>query len=198
MESGFPGILIVLLIGATSLAMFLANDWRWVLAALGLQYLWSFFLVSSIWPLELAAVKLVTGWMAGAILGLTRLTAVLEKEESDTRFPTGRSFQGLAALLVFLTVFGSAPRLAAWAGNIGINHAWAGLILAGMGVLQISLTPRIFKNFLGLLMLFSGFEIIYATVEASILVAGLLGALNLGIALVGSYLITLPRMEQRQ
>jgi hypothetical protein len=178
--------------------MFLASDWRWVLAALGLQYLWSFFLVSSVWPLELAAVKLVTGWMAGAIVGLGRLTAATDEEESEDRFPAGRSFQSLTTLLVFLVVVGSAPRLAAWAGNIGINHAWAGLILAGMGLLQISLTPRIFRKFLGLLMLFCGFEIIYATVEASILVAGLLAALNLGIALVGSYLITLPRIGQEQ
>lgn len=198
MESGFLGTLVVLLIAATSLVMFLASDWRWVLAALGLQYLWSFFLVSSVWPLELAAVKLVTGWMAGAIVGLGRLTAATDEEESEDRFPAGRSFQSLTTLLVFLVVVGSAPRLAAWAGNIGINHAWAGLILAGMGLLQISLTPRIFRKFLGLLMLFCGFEIIYATVEASILVAGLLAALNLGIALVGSYLITLPRIGQEQ
>jgi hypothetical protein len=197
MENEFLATLVVLFIGATSLIMFLASDWRTVLAALGLKYLWAFILVSSVWPLELAAAKLVTGWMAGAILGLTRLTTATE-EEDDNRFPPDGVFKGLVALLVLLVVIGSASRLGDWTRNISIHHAWAGLILLGMGVLQISLSRRMFRSFIGLLMLFSGFEIIYASVEASTLVAGLLGAMNLGIALVGSYLILVPRMEQEE
>jgi hypothetical protein len=35
----------------------------------------------------------------------------------------------------------------------------------------------------------SGFEIIYSTVESSVLVAALLAVINLGLALVGAYLL---------
>jgi hypothetical protein len=35
----------------------------------------------------------------------------------------------------------------------------------------------------------TGFEVIYAAVESSILVAGLLAITNLGLGLVGSYLL---------
>ncbi len=48
---------------------------------------------------------------------------------------------------------------------------------------------------LGLLTIFAGFEIMYAAVEASTLVAGLLAALNLAIALVAAYLLAAPQLE---
>ena len=42
---------------------------------------------------------------------------------------------------------------------------------------------------LGLLTLLTGFEILYAAVENSILVTGLLAVTNLGLGIVGSYLL---------
>jgi hypothetical protein len=42
----------------------------------------------------------------------------------------------------------------------------------------------------------SGFEILYATVEGSVLVAGLLAIINLGLALVGSYLLVASNTEE--
>jgi hypothetical protein len=46
-----------------------------------------------------------------------------------------------------------------------------------------------------LLTAFSGFEIIYAVIETSLLVTGLLAVVNLGLALVGAYLLIAPTME---
>ena len=43
---------------------------------------------------------------------------------------------------------------------------------------------------LGLLTTLAGFEVIYAALEASVLLAGLLGIVNLGLALAGAYLLT--------
>jgi hypothetical protein len=42
---------------------------------------------------------------------------------------------------------------------------------------------------IGLLTVLCGFEILYASIENSILVAALLSVINLGLALVGAYLI---------
>jgi hypothetical protein len=49
---------------------------------------------------------------------------------------------------------------------------------------------------LGLLTVLSGFEILYAAVESSILITGLLAAVTLGLAVVGAYLLTAPTMEE--
>ena len=53
-----------------------------------------------------------------------------------------------------------------------------------------------FSGILALLTVLSGFEVIYAGVESSTLVAGLLAGINLGLALVGSYLLVAPTMEE--
>jgi hypothetical protein len=44
----------------------------------------------------------------------------------------------------------------------------------------------------------AGFEILYATVEGSILVAALLAVINLGLALVGAYLLIASNAEQAE
>jgi hypothetical protein len=104
-------------------------------------------------------------------------------------------FRSLAAGLVVLLVIGAAPRLSIWATPISLAQAWGGLLLTGLGVLHIGLGSGLFARIVGLLTLFAGFEILYAAVEASTLVAGLLAMLNLGIVLVGAYLWQVSRME---
>ena len=44
----------------------------------------------------------------------------------------------------------------------------------------------------------AGFELLYATVEGSVLVAGLLAVINLGLALVGSYLMIASNAEPEE
>lgn len=198
MESGALGFLIVFFILITSTTISISRNWRLIVSVLGLQYLLAFLLISSSWPIELAAVKLVTGWIAGAILGLTRLSLTTEESEFAPRFPTSRAFRVLAAGLVILVVMGAAPRLVDWAAVVAITQAWGGLLLIGMGLLQIGLSNSHLRTILGILTLFSGFEVIYAAVEASTLLAGLLAVVNLGIALVGSYLLLAPGLEARR
>jgi hypothetical protein len=198
MQEGLLGLVVVMLLAVTAITMIVNRDWRWALAALGLQYFLVFLLITPSWPLELAAVKLVTGWMAGSIFGYTRISANLEASSERSRLPSSAAFQGLAAGLVVLVVLASAPRLADLTNDISINQAWGGLLLIGLGLLQVGLSPSPFRIILGLLTLFSGFEILYAAVEASTLVAGLLAVVNLGIALVGSYLLLAPGMEQEE
>ncbi len=60
----------------------------------------------------------------------------------------------------------------------------------GLGILQSGMTARPFRVSVGLLTVLAGFEILYAAVETSLLVAGLLAIINLGLALSGSYLLT--------
>ncbi|MBK9604389.1 MAG: hypothetical protein IPO36_21530 [Anaerolineales bacterium] len=63
------------------------------------------------------------------------------------------------------------------------------LILIGAGVIHLGVTSDVLRVTLGLLTMLTGFEILYAAVESSILVAGLLALTNLGLGIVGSYLM---------
>jgi hypothetical protein len=211
----------VVLILITSLLMLVTLDWRLSIMALAMQYVGAFLLVMLSWPLEMAVAKLVAGWMAGAVLGMaiagmphTKLeedvnlpipslqktdvgasNPSLEVAESGPHLPAGRLFRLLAAALVVLIVLSAAPQLVNWVGEINLEQAWGGLILIGMGLLQLGFTSRTFKTVIGLLTVLSGFEILYAAVESSALVAGLLSGVNLMLALTGSYLLTAPFME---
>jgi len=57
-------------------------------------------------------------------------------------------------------------------------------------MLELGITVQPLRVTIGLLTVFCGFEILYASIENSILVAALLSVINLGLALVGAYLIT--------
>ena len=189
-----PDILLAVLLLAATLLIFMGSDWRWRIAALAGQYLGVFILVLDSWPIELAAVKLVAGWMACVVLWFTRLSLV-KFQNRPTLVPTGLAFRVLASVLVLVVVLAVTPALPAWATPINSAQAWGALLLVGMGLLIVGLSSRTLSPFLGLLTVISGFEILYSAVEASTLVAGLLAIVNLGIALVGAYLLLTPKME---
>jgi hypothetical protein len=63
------------------------------------------------------------------------------------------------------------------------------LLLLGAGIVHLGITSDILNVILGLLTMLTGFEILYAAIESSILVAGLLAITNLGLGIAGSYLL---------
>ncbi|MFW5713126.1 MAG: hypothetical protein ACOCYU_00460, partial [Brevefilum sp.] len=62
-----------ILIVITSMVILVFRDWRINAAALGLQYVAAFYLVSLSWPTGMAVIKLIVGWMATAAIALTCL-----------------------------------------------------------------------------------------------------------------------------
>ena len=60
---------VVILIG-TTIILQISWNWRWSLIALAIQYLAVFWLISSVWNIGLAAVKLIVGLTAVALLGV--------------------------------------------------------------------------------------------------------------------------------
>lgn len=184
-----PWIVVTLLL-ITSVGLLLSRDWRWSLGLLAAQYLAMFYLVTLHWPFSLASVKLVTGWMASATLGVTRLGMSEIETEEESSWPRGRLFRLFAAGLVIVLVIAATPRVETLIPGISRPVIAGGLLLAGMGILHLGLTAETLRITLGLLTLLAGFEILYATVETSILLAGLLSVVNLGLALVGAYLMT--------
>ncbi|KAA3643264.1 MAG: hypothetical protein DWQ07_22370 [Chloroflexi bacterium] len=189
--------LAVLILLVTSVLLLVSLDWRWSIGALGLQYLGVFALVNVAWPLDLAVIKLVAGWMAASILGLARSQAD-DDQLPALNVPSGRMFRALAASLIVLAVLSFAPTTVEWIPAVELNQVWGAFLLIGMGLLQVGFSARPFRVVVGILTLLAGFEIIYAAVEPSALVAGLLAVITLGIALVGAYLLSLESRPESQ
>ncbi len=175
---------------ATSAIILISRDWRIPLGALALQYLAAFWLVTRHLPFVMGSAKLITGWMVVAAIGMTRLglTATEEKAE-DTSLQSGRWFRGILIGIVALVTAGATPRIETSIPGLGLPVIAGSVLLIGAGVIHLGVTSDILRVTLGLLTMLTGFEVLYAAVESSILVAGLLALTNLGLGIAGSYLL---------
>jgi hypothetical protein len=172
---------------ASALLLVLTQNWRLFLFATALQYLTAFFLVGLVWAPGLAAVKVVVGWMAVAVIG-----AVKPAQGIDFRYHSSKMgvlFRFIAVVIAGLTVFTITPLTSEWMG-IQQPTLFPGLMLITSGLLQLGLTGQLVRRFVGVLSVLVGFEIIFASLSSSVLLAGLMGMIHLGIALALSYWIT--------
>jgi hypothetical protein len=185
----------VILVSLTSLYNLISRDWRSSIGGLALQYIGVFLLVIISWPLEMAVAKMLAGWMAGVILwvAMTYVPDAWPDAEKSIKF--GAIFRLLAALILALAVTSLILQTETWLSTISTPVRWGSFMLIGMGLLQLSLTSHPLKVIIGLLTALSGFEIIYAAIETSTLVTGLLAGITLALALVGAYLLISPSME---
>ncbi|HLE91453.1 MAG TPA: hypothetical protein VI753_09915 [Anaerolineales bacterium] len=173
----------------TSVGLLVARDWRWSITLLAIQYIAMFVLALQHWPLGMASVKVVAGWMAAAILGMTRSGLSNENLAEENIWPRGRLFRLFAAGIVVIIVAGVTPSVDTIMADAGFAVTTGSLLLVGMGLLHLGITAHILRVTIGLMTVLTGFEILYSTVEGSVLVAALLAVINLGLALVGSYLL---------
>ncbi len=178
----------VALILFTATTMLIHSDWRITLGALALQYLAMFWLVTRHLPFAMGSVKLITGWMVVVILGMTRL-GLTNIEEEEAFFPRGQAFRLALMSIVALVAAGASPRIETSIPGLGLPVIVGGLLLIGGGIIHLGLTTNILRVILGLLTMLAGFEILYAAIESAILVTGLLAVVNLGLGVVGSYLM---------
>lgn len=193
MNAGLLGMAPVVIIVGTTVMLLLSFRWRWSIIALAVQYLAVFWLVTQVWPLGLSAVKLVGGWMTGALLGATYFP---DEDTGETRFPNAWAiFRMVAAAFALIVVLAVYPSIRGWIPSEDPILLGGGVLIA-MGLLQLGLSTHPLRVVFGLLTILSGFELYYAVVEDSVLVAGLLVIVTLGLGLVGSYLIGVPSAEE--
>ena len=182
----------LVLVIAGSLSLLWTNKWRYNIAAIALQYLAVFWFVSQVWPIGPAAIKLVAGWMAGAVLAAS--VTASGSPELDPPAISARIFRAAGGVFVLILAFSVAPATMDW---IPVHSAAmiSSLVLIGMGLLQLSMTKDSLRVTLGLLMTLSGFEIIYAAAVTSVLLAGLLALVTIGVSLTGAYWLSLTAAE---
>lgn len=177
------------LILIATLVIFTGGSWRNILIALAVIYFGSFFLYLQQWDFLMAAVKLLTGWMCVAILSF--VTGQQHTTEEKDLTPK-RIFMMIALVLVWVLAFLLSSRISSLF-NMNPEFAFASFSIIGTGLLLLGIKSAPFNVIIGILTFFAGFELIYAELESSILVIGLLAAVNLLISLVGSYVITISK-----
>lgn len=202
-----------ILLTVTALVLLLIQDWRISLIVLAIQYIGVFILVSLAWPLTMAVTKLIAGWISAAVLGMaissnaelrqqlsfSRNRPLETGKENDTfknPIGLGTAFRLLTAGIVAMTIMSQMALITTWLPKVTPVYAWAGLILIGCGLIKLGFTYTHFHVLLALFTALSGFEILYAILEPSIISAGLFAAINLALGLIGAYLLTAPYMEE--
>jgi hypothetical protein len=173
----------------TSTGLLLHRNWRWGIGLLAAQYLCVFWLTQGNWPVSMAATKLVTGWMVCAVLVIAQITTNKSKELEES-WPQGRLFRLFSTGIIMTSTYALSIKASEWLG-VDFPISWGSLLLIGMGILQLGISANPFRVILGLLTTISGFEILYAAVESSTLVAAFLSVINLGLGLAGAYLLNL-------
>ena len=186
-------IAVILLI-LTSTGMLFFRDWRLVLAFFAIQYIGVLILVGNSLPFGLAGIKLVVGWMAAVALGTTQVGQNSLVEEQGQY--TNRIFRLLAVSLIIILCYSISPKVIIWLPGVSLPVVFGSLVLIATGLLQLGVTIQSFRVIIGLLAILAGFEILYAVVEPSVLVTGLLAAINLGLALVGSFFLSSNALEK--
>jgi hypothetical protein len=187
---------VVILAFITGVVLLVSWDWRISIGSLAVQYCCVFVLVAISWPVETAAVKLVAGLMACAVLGLALFN--LPKEMTmQNRLPIPEIlFRVIAGILAGLFAITSGSKLVEWFSEVSIEQAFGALILITLGLIQLGLTQRPLRVVIGLLTVLSGFGIIQAGVESSILITGLLAVITLSLSVVGAYMLTVATLEE--
>jgi|SRR3990170_430457 len=191
--AGWTSYIPLLLAIAASLSLLWTNRWRYNIAAMAVLYLAVFWFVSQVWPIGLASIKLIAGWMAAAMLGAS--VTASERPEAAPPVLSSRIFRLVAGVFILILAISAAPQAAEWI-PAPLPAITASLLIMGMGLLQLSTTFDPLRVIIGLLTILSGFEIIYAAVVSSVLVTGLLALVTLGLALAGAYWLSLTTSEE--
>lgn len=183
-------ILTVLLMLAAAINL-VRRQWAINVLALGLQYTFVFLIILEVRSPMLAGIKLLVGLMVSLMLYLTLMSSgLIESLLVRRRVSSGEVFRGTIALLVVLISFLAANGLQQSAfpqSSRLLLAASLGLML--FGLFQMGTITEPLYMVIGLLTFLSGFELLYASLEFSRVLEALFTAVNLSLALVGSYFI---------
>jgi len=179
--NAFLIILSIILSGA----ILVLEDRRHRLAVLAIIELIGFILIVQIWPIALALVKLISGWMGIALLTFAFIPSDIKKESNEP-IPT-KIFRLMLGVFGWIIVLTSIQGLNEWL-PISYTNLFIGLIFFIIGMISLSLGLKTFDIILSLLVFLQGFDIIYSSLEGSALVTAMFAVIIISICLTGSFL----------
>ena len=175
-------------VALTSTIILTSRNWRVSVSAIGVQFLGVFLLISLSWPIEYAIIKLVAGWIAAAVLGMGLVDQTESWDDELGSWISGTLFRVFLAGFIIFMAFVLTPTVTRLVLRASTLQVFGALTLIGLGLVHLGLTAQPTRIILGLLTVLSGFEVVYATMETSLLVNALLAVNTLGLALIGAYL----------
>ncbi|HZQ07736.1 MAG TPA: hypothetical protein VFD70_14225, partial [Anaerolineae bacterium] len=175
--------------------------------ALALQYILVAILLSTLIPLQIAAVRMIAGGLVATMFYITALRTqprrrrprapdepLLIDEPTRGVFWTNLPFRVIGLALVALSVIALSGQFVLL--NAPILFWVTGLWLAAGGLLVIALTRNALKLGMGLLFFTSGFGIIYLSIDTSLLIYALLVIADIVIALVIAHIASVPAQSE--
>ncbi len=203
------GVLVGLVL--TAACIVLIADWRLALFALAFEYVLLGLLLLNLVQPAVAAVRIIAGALAAAILYVTmwqraRKSRRRASEPGGTAtkggategeqavasqvFIVGFPFRFFAVALVAVTIIGFASSMTFL--NLPAIVLASSLWLMSIGLLISMLSHDALRLGLGILVFTGGFGILDTAIEGSFFLYGLLNVADLVIALVVAHLATLP------
>lgn len=203
--------LLIGLLFSVAVVMLIA-DWRISLFALAAQYVLVAILLSTLIPLQIAAVRMIAGGLVATMFYITARRVKTRRRRQRARPPAqdnpfydepvrGEFWMNLPFRIIALALV--ALSVIALSGQFVLLNAptlfWVtGLWLATGGLVTIALTRDALKLGMGLLFFTSGFGIIYLSIDNSLLIYALLVIADLVIALAVSHIASVPAQTERR
>lgn len=182
-------VIAVLILIITTTVLLLINQWRWMSIAWAFQVFSVFWLTTLSWSISESIVKLLGGWITIAIVSSTHPDSMLENEKES--ISTGFGFRFLIAGMIWLLSFSITPVIQTLI-QARIEIIWGGMLLFASGLLQVGLAKNYIRTIIGLITFISGFEVMYASIESSVLVSGLLVFITIGLSWLTIYFNMVP------
>ena len=211
--SAIPGtaVLIALLVAAGLLVILI--NWRLLIIALGAQYILIGLMLTRVVPFELATVKALIGIIICPVLYITARRmqwggTEVEEESDETagetaaEVPRRRRWQIIAPGLpvrVIVAVLLLAMSISLASRNplpitsdqtLSRDLTVAAFSVMLLGLINAAMAENPLKIGIGLLSILAGFELFYTAIEPTLAMVGLLGLVNLILALAIAYLTT--------
>lgn len=159
-----------------------SQEWRVGVLALLVQYGLAGSLLAKSGALPAAGAKMLTGVVACWILYVSTRAAPLPTQHGKDRL-----FRLLAAGVIAVGAYGAARQ--DFPVGVSSDLLMAAGWLVAIGLLIVALARNPLRVALGLLTFQMGVEIVYAAVERSLVVLGLLAAVNWAVALAAGLLL---------
>lgn len=156
----------------------------WRIGVLAGMFLVQFIVISYLAKWMISLTLLILGWMACAVLGTGRSNQISDTENLSR---SELIFRVFTYLFFVAAAFFLAQKSTSVFTDLTFFPAFLGIGMMIMGLLTTGFVRPYYNVIFGLLMVIAGFEIVYYSLELSMLVVGLFGAVKMGLAFFGSY-----------
>ncbi len=175
----------------SSLLILIRRQWTLNLITLTVQFLCLFPVLRSFLPLQVAIIQPLTGLMVTLILYLSLINVGgIKRIDLMLRLTSGEVFRALAGILLLSLLLAFIPQLQPTVfPAVPGSYLFLCLGLIVLGILQIGTTREPFYLAIGILTFLCGFQLLYNRLDFSLMLEALLVAVNLMLAMMGSFFV---------